>query len=133
MQHEHQEHMGHDMSSMTHAYSRNLPMNRNGSGTSWLTDNTPMYMYMAHKGRTSFMFHGNVFLRYTSTDFTAKGTRGSTKLDAPNWVMGMGQTAVGKKDCFASAPCSLSTGPSWVAMATRCSSNPAKPGKDSHW
>ncbi len=87
----------HSMHGMTHAYSLNLPMNRNGSGTSWLTDNTPMYMYMAQKGKTSFMFHGNVFLRYTSTDFTAKGTRGSTKFDAPNWVMGMMNHRVGKK------------------------------------
>ncbi|WP_343303564.1 hypothetical protein AAHN97_18565 [Chitinophaga niabensis] len=91
------EHAGHNMHTMTHAYSKNLPMNRNGSGTSWLPDNSPMYMYMAQKGNTSFMLHGNIFLRYTSTDFSAKGSRGATKLDAPNWLMGMMNHQVGKK------------------------------------
>lgn len=94
---QHDEHAGHDMSSMTHAYSKNLPMSRNGSGTSWLPDNSPMYMYMAQKGKTNFMLHGNIFLRYTSTDFTAKGSRGATKFDAPNWLMGMMNHQVGKK------------------------------------
>lgn len=93
----HDMHEGHDMSNMSSAYSLNLPMNRNGSGTSWLPDNSPMYMYMAQKGKTSFMFHGNIFLRYTSTDFTAKGSRGAAKLDAPNWFMGMMNHRVGKK------------------------------------
>src|SRR3712207_4445339 len=31
---------------MNHAFSRNLPMTRNGSGTSWMPDSSPMYMYM---------------------------------------------------------------------------------------
>lgn len=91
------EHAGHNMHTMTHAYSKNLPMNRNGSGTSWLPDNSPMYMYMAQKGKTNFMLHGNIFLRYTSTDFTAKGSRGATKFDAPNWLMGMMNHPIGKK------------------------------------
>ena len=93
----HDGHMGHEMSGMTRAYSKNLPMSRNGSGTSWMPDNSPMYMYMTQKGRTSFMLHGNVFLRYTSTDLTARGTRGDAKLDAPNWLMGMMNTQIGKK------------------------------------
>lgn len=94
------DHSGHDMGLMTHAYSLNLPMNRNGSGTSWLPDNSPMYMYMTGNSRTNFMFHGNVFLRYTSTDFTASGTRGGTKFDAPNWFMGMMNHRVGRKGLF---------------------------------
>lgn len=100
MHHDHaamMQHDGHNMQAMTHAYSQNLPMNRNGSGTSWLPDNSPMYMYMARKGKTSFMLHGNIFLRYTSTDFTAKGSRGATKFDAPNWFMGMMNHQIGKK------------------------------------
>lgn len=102
MQHDHSQmqHGDHDMSMMTHAYSRNLPMSRNGSGTSWLPDNSPMYMYMTQKGKTSFMLHGNIFLRYTSTDFTAKGSRGAAKFDAPNWFMGMMNHQVGKKGLF---------------------------------
>ena len=34
--------MNHHMS-MSHVYSLNLPMGRNGSGTSWLPDASPMY------------------------------------------------------------------------------------------
>src|SRR5688572_8290022 len=37
---EHSE-MEHDSMLMTHAYSRNLPMNRNGSGTAWVPDTSP--------------------------------------------------------------------------------------------
>ncbi|WP_298708389.1 hypothetical protein [Chitinophaga sp.] len=97
-----QEKGGHEQHgmNMTHAYSLHLPMNRNGSGTSWLPDNSPMYMYMTGNDRTSFMLHGNVFLRYTSTDFTAKGSRGAAKPDAPNWFMGMMNHRVGKKGLF---------------------------------
>ncbi len=92
-------HRGHKMGFMSSAYSLNLPMSRNGSGTSWLPDNSPMYMYMTGNDRRNFMFHGNVFLRYTSTDFTAKGSRGAGKFDAPNWFMGMMNHRVGKKGC----------------------------------
>ncbi|MBL8017117.1 MAG: hypothetical protein JNK43_07610, partial [Ignavibacteria bacterium] len=53
---------------MTHLYSLSLPMNRNGSGTGWLPDESPMNGYMLHTGRWMLMFHGSVFLRYTSTD-----------------------------------------------------------------
>jgi hypothetical protein len=49
---------------MSHPFSRNLPMTRNGSGTSWNPDNTPMYGYMFHKGPWMYMLYGNVFLRY---------------------------------------------------------------------
>lgn len=80
---------------MSHAFSLNLPMNRNGSGTSWLPDETPMYMYMTGK-KAMWMFHGNVFLRYTNTDIFNKGI-GSDKFDAPNWFMAMMNKRVGKK------------------------------------
>src|SRR5258706_1957164 len=34
------------MKMMSHAFSKSLPMNRNGSGTGWLPDATPMYAWM---------------------------------------------------------------------------------------
>ena len=37
-----------EVTSMSHAFSLNLPMNRNGSGTGWLADTSPMYGYMFH-------------------------------------------------------------------------------------
>lgn len=89
-------HTQHGMGAMSHAFSRNLPMTRNGSGTGWLPDASPMYGYMLHTRKWMYMFHGNVFLRYTSQDVTSKGSRGDSRLDAPNWLMGMGQRHVGR-------------------------------------
>lgn len=82
---------------MSHAFSRNLPMNRNGSGTAWLPDDAPMYGYMFHTKKWMYMLHGNLFLRYNNQDIARSGSRGAHKFDAPNWVMGMGQTAIGKR------------------------------------
>lgn len=96
----HHETMQHDMSTMSHAFSRNLPMNRNSSGTAWLPDEAPMYGYMFHTPKWMFMLHGNAFLRYTNHDIGHAGSRGDKSFDAPNWIMGMGQTAVGKKGLF---------------------------------
>ncbi|MGZ3975566.1 MAG: hypothetical protein ACXVMI_14955 [Flavisolibacter sp.] len=86
--------------SMSHVYSLNLPMNRNGSGTGWLPDTSPMYGYMFHTPKWMYMLHGNVFLRYDNQDFTNKGSRGDTKFDAPDWVMLMAQHQVGKNGLF---------------------------------
>src|ERR1700754_4000999 len=57
-----------DMSVMSHAFSKQLSMNRNGSGTSWLPDDAPMYGYMFHTKKWMYMLHGNIFLRYTNQD-----------------------------------------------------------------
>lgn len=91
---------GDGMNAMTHAISRNLPMSRNGSGTGWLPDASPMYGYMFHKAGWMMMAHGNIFLRYTNHDLTGKGIRGGYKFDAPNWGMLMAQRPVGKNGLF---------------------------------
>ena len=85
---------------MSHAFSRNLPMNRNASGTAWLPDNSPMFGSMKHSDNWMWMFHGNVFLRYTNHDVSSDGTRGDEYFDIPNWFMGMGQTEVGERGLF---------------------------------
>jgi hypothetical protein len=85
---------------MSHAFSLNLPMSRNGSGTGWLPDAAPMYGYMLHSKKWMYMFHGNLFLRYNKQDLTNKGQRGDSKLDAPNWLMAMGQRRVGTRGLF---------------------------------
>ncbi|HEX8040953.1 MAG TPA: hypothetical protein VF490_17470 [Chryseosolibacter sp.] len=106
---DHHERMGHEqmqhdtaMSSvpMSHAYSLNLPMNRNGSGTGWLPDASPMYGYMVHSGKWMYMLHGNLFIRYDHQDIGDKGLRGDSKIDAPNWFMAMGQRKAGQKGLF---------------------------------
>ncbi|RSK51150.1 hypothetical protein [Hymenobacter rigui] len=104
------QHAGHDMSSMgqmgamegmehmSHAYSRNLPMNRNGSGTAWNPDNTPMYMWMSHHGKWMVMNHGALYLRYTNQNIGRdNGRRGGSTVDAPNWFMTMAQRPIGEK------------------------------------
>jgi hypothetical protein len=100
MKQPHQHHEGMDMSNMTHSFSRNLPMSRNGSGTSWLPDESPMYGYMYHSKKWMYMVHGNIFLRYTNQDIGNAGSRGGNKIDFPNWFMGMAQRNVGKRGLF---------------------------------
>ncbi len=90
----------HDMSNMSHAFSLNLPMSRNGSGTGWLPDSTPMYGYMLHGKKWMYMLHGNIFARYNNQDIFNAGTRGGEKFDVVNWFMAMGQRRVGKKGLF---------------------------------
>lgn len=92
--------MGHDMHQMPHAFSRNLPMNRNASGTGWLPDASPMYGLMFHADDWMFMAHGNLFARYNNQDFTDRGNRGDDEFDAPNWLMFMGQKPIGNKGLF---------------------------------
>lgn len=89
--------MGMSMSSL---YSLDLPMNRNGSGTSWVPDATPMYMYMVHGKKWMHMIHGSAFLRYNKQDLFNKSTRGGTQVDAPNWLMYMAQRKVGSNGLF---------------------------------
>lgn len=86
--------------SMPSSFSLNVPMSRNGSGTGWLPDTSPLYGYMLHSDKWMYMLHGNIFLRYTNQDFTNKGSRGNDQIDAPNWLMFMGQRQVGKNGLF---------------------------------
>ncbi|GAB4024406.1 hypothetical protein [Spirosoma koreense] len=88
---------------MTHSLSRNLPMNRNGSGTSWHPDNTPMYAYMSQlSGRKwSYMLHYAIYLRYTGQNTNNPDKRGyGQQFGAPNWFMGMAQRKVGRRGLF---------------------------------
>lgn len=89
-----------DDSGMSSLFSKNLPMSRNGSGTGWLPDASPMYGTMFHANKWMFMLHGNLFLRYNKQDITNKGSRGNEKFDAPDWLMFMGQKPVGKNGLF---------------------------------
>lgn len=88
------------MSMMNYPFSLNLPMQRHGSGTAWLPDASPTFGYMFPAQKWSYMLHGNLFLRYTNQDFSNKGSRGDDIVDAPNWLMFMGQRPVGQKGLF---------------------------------
>lgn len=85
---------------MSHAFSLNLPMTRNGSGTGWLPDAAPLYGYMIHSKKWMYMVHGSVFLRYNNQDFTSEGSRGDDRFDAPTWFMLMGQRKAGNNGLF---------------------------------
>lgn len=92
------DHSMHSMRSMpSHAYSKNLPMSRNGSGTGWNPDASPMYMWMKSTGKTDWMFHGNIFMRYTNQDIFSSGSRGADDFSSPNWFMAMMNRKVGEK------------------------------------
>jgi hypothetical protein len=88
--HEHEKHPpsheGHEMHMTMHS-SIDLadPMSREGSGTSWLPDSSPMYGKMFMFGHDMLMLHGAIFPRYTNVSTR----RGDDRIDAPNWIMGM--------------------------------------------
>jgi hypothetical protein len=88
--HEHEmhspSHESHELDMEMHS-SINLadPMSREGSGTSWLPDSSPMYGKMFMFGNDMLMLHGAIFPRYTNVSTR----RGDDRIDAPNWTMGM--------------------------------------------
>ncbi len=88
------------MDGMSSAYSLNLPMARNGSGTAWVPDASPMYGIMLHSGKWMLMFHGDIFPRYNKQDIFNSGKRGGQLFDAPDMLMAMGQRKVGGKGLF---------------------------------
>lgn len=83
-QHQHEsaaEHASHDLGSMA----------RDGSGTSWLPDETPMYAIHRQTNGWMLMGHGNAFLQYLHES----GGRGSSQAGSNNWVMGMASRSAG--------------------------------------
>ena len=79
-------HEGHEMQMEMHS-SIDLaePMSREGSGTSWLPDSSPMYARMFMFDDNMLMLHGAIFPRYTNVSTR----RGDDRIDAPNWIMAM--------------------------------------------
>jgi Protein of unknown function (DUF2911) len=90
----------HTMHGMSHAFSKNLPMNRNGSGTGWLPDNTPMYAWMHPKEKWSYMVHGGIFVRQNWQNVNNDYQSGGKQFDAPGWAMAMAQRKAGKNGLF---------------------------------
>ncbi len=58
---------------------------REGSGTSWQPDTTPMHAFHAMAGGWTFMVHGNVFLGYDLQG----SNRGAQQIVSQNWLMAM--------------------------------------------
>lgn len=72
------------------------PMSREGSGTSWIPDSSPIYGHMFMLGDNMLMLHGAVFPRYTNVS----SDRGDDRIDAPNWIMAMFSHAFGENTQF---------------------------------
>jgi hypothetical protein len=80
---------------MSHAFSQSLPMNRNGSGTGWLPDQTPMYAWMKQGDNWSTMLHGEIFIRQNWQNLN-NSEAGENQFDVPGWFMGMAQRKIGR-------------------------------------
>jgi Heavy metal binding domain len=79
-------HVGHEMHmEMRSSIDLADPMSREGSGTSWLPDSSPMYARMFMFDDNMLMLHGAIFPRYTNVSTR----RGDDRIDAPNWFMAM--------------------------------------------
>jgi hypothetical protein len=110
-QHSSNEHMGmpgmkadtipHHSLLMNSQYSTDITMNRDGSGTSWVPDESPMYAYMLHGEKWMTMIHGNLFARYNVQDIFKSGSRGGHHFDAPSMIMAMTQRRIGRTGLFA--------------------------------
>ena len=73
---------GHDMNAMA----------RQGSGTSWLPDSSPLYMRHRLSGAWMLMAHANAFLQYVNES----GDRGARQAGSINWLMGMAERGAGR-------------------------------------
>jgi hypothetical protein len=90
MNHQHDD----DKTEMRSSVNIGDPMTREGSGTSWLPDSSPMYAYMKmYKDGSMLMLHGNMFFRYTSVgsnrNISVAGKGSRSRFDAPSMFMAM--------------------------------------------
>src|SRR6266496_147514 len=68
-----------------------MQMAREGSGTAWLPDTTPMYAIHWQRGAWQFMAHENAFFQFLHES----GDRGDDQFGSINWIMGMAQRNLG--------------------------------------
>jgi hypothetical protein len=80
-------HAGHNMAAMEEA----IPESREGSGTSWLPDESPMRAIHAETKGWTLMTHFNAFVQYLHES----GDRGSSQGGSINWLMAMAERSIG--------------------------------------
>ena len=83
-----QEHQHHTSDAQASLFS-----GRDGSGTSWLPEPSPMYAGHARAGSWELMWHGNVFLQFINE--SAEEHRGAHQTGSINWAMGMARRRAG--------------------------------------
>jgi hypothetical protein len=100
---------------------------REGSGTAWLPDATPMYALHAQRGAWQLMAHGNVFLQFVREG----GDRGDDQLGSINWIMGMAERPAGRgrvqlRTMFSLEPWTIGGCgyPNLLASGERCDGEP---------
>jgi plastocyanin len=97
--------MTHKHNEMTAMTDLNAPMSQESSGTSWMPESTPVYARMKmFKDGSMLMFHGNMFLRYTSIDtdrdLSVAGKGDRARFDAPSMFMLMYSKPLSEKSQF---------------------------------
>ncbi|HZP12204.1 MAG TPA: hypothetical protein VFB36_07265 [Nevskiaceae bacterium] len=87
---------------MSSSTDLNDAMAREGSGTSWLPDATPMHAWMWMPEDAMLMVHGQIMPRFTRVggdrDVSAAGRGGRARFDAPSMFMAMYAHALGDAD-----------------------------------
>ncbi len=71
-----------------------IPRTREGSGTAWLPDASPMHALHRRAGDWELMLHGSLFVHYLDDG----GDRGREQFGATNWIMGMARRPAGGGD-----------------------------------
>lgn len=72
-----------------------IPMSRDGSGTSWLPDASPMLANHFAAGAWDFMFHYRAFVYYDRQNDADRAHRGDDQFGSVNWAMLMAGRALG--------------------------------------
>jgi hypothetical protein len=80
-----------------------IPLAREGSGTAWQPDSSPMSAIHGELGGWRLMFHENVFVGLGSQS----GTRRDAKVFSSNWLMGMARHDLGPGEILARVMLSL--------------------------
>lgn len=104
-----------------------IGMSRDGSGTSWLPDLSPMYALHRESGSWDLMLHGNLFLQYVDES----GARGDEQLGSIHWLMAMGERELaggrlGLRTMMSLEPWTVSKCgyPDLLATGERCNGEP---------
>jgi hypothetical protein len=108
---------------------------REGSGTAWLPDASPMYATHRARGDWEVMLHGNAFLQYLDD----AGDRGHEQGGSINWFMAMAQRNVGAgrvglRGMFSLEPATIGGCgyPDLLASGERCNGEPIHDQQHQH-
>lgn len=72
-----------------------IPMSRDGSGTSWLPDASPVMANHFSAGSWDFMFHYRAFVYYDRQNDADRSRRGDDQVGSVNWAMLMAARQLG--------------------------------------